>query len=118
MCPTKSTYLLALLAFPLASCVLPGDAAIKVTGTVVDEHGTPYSACIVSATYADRELLAHQIGEGVVDMTMVFHPTTRAPIILHFSCTGTRSVAERVIERMPDRFEIPVAFGAIVLPKS
>jgi hypothetical protein len=118
MCPPKSRYLLALLAFPIASCVLPGDAAIKVTGTVVDEHGTPYSACVVSATYAGRELLAHQIREGVVDMTIVFHPTSRAPIILHFSCTGTRSVAERVIERMPDRFEIPVAFGAIVLPKS
>ena len=56
MCLTTTKHLFWVLPFLVASCALPGDAAIKVTGTVVDEHGTPYSACVVSQSMGTTSL--------------------------------------------------------------
>ena len=97
-----------------AGCFLPGDAALKLRGVLVDEKGRQRSDCKAWLYYTGSQpQLLGELPTGEIDVTVVFRPFS-APL-LRFTCAATTAVAELPVPRMPTHFGTPADLGKVVL---
>lgn len=111
---TARAFLTVVLGVATSAC-LAGDAVVNVKGRFVDQDKKPYPACVLKATYRDQVVEESKIA-GEFRETIIFNPTTSAPLVLVGTCAGAQGSYTRKIEEMPKNLS-PVDLGDIVLQK-
>ena len=113
---TKRAVIVGVLSSGIAGC-LPGDAAFKIKGRLVDEHATPYEACTLSTLHDGRNVHRSSVS-GHFEKTIVFGATGSGPVNLAVTCVGAGAEFHTVVERMPSTLSEAIDLGTVVLQRA
>lgn len=82
-------YVLALVHCLLVSgCMVPGEAFLRIQGTIVDTNGKPVSACVVSVIDINEQMtILEKSTTSGVDLHLV-NPPIDGQFIVAFKCAG------------------------------